>query len=120
MSRTIIAIMVSVAALMTTSAQAQPGWLQFQSANKVGVRQASVSFADLDLNREPGRKMLRQRVSYALKMVCSAEGGTRTLTDLEGQCRRANGAKVEQDVAQLIQTRSTGRQIAQNDVNIGR
>ncbi len=119
MSKTLVAIIIGCAALIATGAQAQPGWLGFQPANQQGVRQASVNYADLDLNREAGREALRQRVNYALKMVCRA-AGSQSLTDLEGQCRRDNAAQVEQNVAAVIATRRAAGQIAQADLDVQR
>ena len=119
MSKTLVAIIIGCAALIATSAQAQPGWLEFQPANQHGVRQASVKYGDLDLNRGPGRDALRQRVGYALKMVCRADGG-RSLTDHEGQCRRDNAVQVEENMANIIATRRAAGQIAQVELGVRR
>lgn len=120
MRKIFLAMIVGCAASIATSAHAQPSWLDFQPANQAGVRQASVKYADLDLNHEAGREVLRQRVGYALKMVCSAEDRARTPIDLEGECRRSKRVEIEQKVAQVIANRRAAGQIAQLRVGANR
>jgi len=120
MSKIFVAIIVGCAALMATDAKAQPSWLDFQPANQQGVRQASVKYADLDLNREAGREVLWRRVGHAVQMVCRAEDRGRSLVDLEGECRRASRAEAEQTVAEVIANRRAAGQIAQIEFGAGR
>ncbi|MCY7280867.1 MAG: UrcA family protein [Sphingomonas bacterium] len=115
-----MAIIVGCAALMATDAKAQSSWLDFQPVNQQGVRQASVKYADLDLNREAGREVLWRRIGHALKMVCRADDRSRALVDLEGECRRAKRVEVEQTVAQVIANRRAAGQIAQLELGARR
>ena len=66
-----------------------------------------VSFADLDLESEAGRRMLERRVGRASEYACGSYAGKREHHEIEmiDQCRRRATAAVERQIAAVARSR---------------
>lgn len=118
MTTFIRALIMGTAALLAAQANAQPQWLSYAEANRDGLREARVSYADLDLEAEAGRETLRQRVDHAVKMVCLEDPGVRAAFGAENACRASLRTFVDGELATAMAERGLGRRIGREELAV--
>jgi UrcA family protein len=97
----------TVVALMIGASAAQASSVVDESAAAPQVR---VSYADLDMSKDTGRKTLERRVRYAMDAVCGGAGARELSVRMEQMaCRRKamKGAEI-----QLARAFGTDRNVA--------
>jgi UrcA family protein len=109
-ARSLLFSLVAAAALYPASATAAPIVVE-------AVPSVKVSFADLDMSAESGRKTLSKRVAGAAKMVCGTPSGREIKAfSASAQCRKNALSSANLQVERLLATRLAA---AQRSVEVG-
>lgn len=109
MQRLIVRITAAVGATLFAVAPVTPAQAETRGPSLVTeteeVVTAAVSFADLDLSSEAGRKRLDARLRHAVKQVCPTNRGWMHETLRSGTCKLTANAEAADKIAKVIALR---------------